>query len=60
MFSDWWEEQIRLAVEKAKMETAEKILRKGHEYLMNSTDKAVAFSCFLGMIEAEFGVKIKE
>ena len=26
MFSDWWEEQIRLAVEKAKKETATHIL----------------------------------
>ena len=28
MFSDWWEEQIRLAVEEAKRETAKKILDK--------------------------------
>lgn len=26
MFSDWWEEQIRLAVEKAKKDTAKEIL----------------------------------
>ena len=28
MFSDWWEEQIRLAVEKAEQETAQKTLEE--------------------------------
>lgn len=53
-------DQLNAKLDQVRKETAEKILTKGHEYLMNSTDKAVAFACFLGIIEHDYGVEIKE
>jgi len=45
---------------KVRKETAKDILNKGHKYLINSNDKAVAFSCFLGVLEHDYGVKVEE
>lgn len=43
----------------ARKETAREILKKGNEYLMQSTDKTCAFACFLGIIEHEYGVEVE-
>jgi hypothetical protein len=52
--------QFNKGYKKGSKETAKEILKKGNEYLMQSTDKACAFACFLGIIEYEYGVEIKE
>lgn len=50
-------DQLNAKLEKARKETAREILKKGNEYLIQSTDKAVAFACFLGEIEYDYGVE---
>lgn len=50
---EWYKETLR-------KETARDIVKKGNEYLMQSTDKACAFACFLGIIEHDYGVEVEE
>lgn len=47
-------------IKQIKKETAKEIVKKGDEYLKNSTDKEFAFTCFLCWIEAKFGVEVEE
>lgn len=53
-------EWYQIGYKDAQKKTAREILKKGNEYLMNANDKAVAFACFLGMLEHDYGVEVKE
>lgn len=52
--------QLKQDNDQARKETAREILKKGNEYLMQSTDKACAFACFLGIMEHDYGVEVEE
>ena len=51
---------LKYELQKVRKETATEILQKGHEYLMQSTDKACAFAAFIGTMEHDYGVKVEE